>query len=391
MIYYFHITTVQKGRFSMKYNGDAKRIKAKVTPAKPVGESSDLFTDEPVKTPWEKEAEKEAARNALEPEENPLDYEPAPETEMDFMTEDEEKTRRKNIIIGAVIGLLLAALLIGGYIYHNQSGKIKGADVSTTATTSETQKYGSLEPTQNTTRTYKTPQLTVHKDEKGVWRSYAGLEKTVGYTGVVGNDTGWWYIENDVVNFKYNGIASNDFGDWLIENGKVASKFTGNYVYNGKMYRIQEGKVVGTEPLTNKATTSTTAKPTSANAAVPVTASPANTTAEATTAHEHHWIAIYDGDAIVQTGIRTGSACKCPDCGLIFANAALLESHVYSTEGHQAIKYDKDGGLDSMYIVSKDEVGNSDVIIEYTNGAVKYRCTVCGKETTNADETDFIQ
>lgn len=369
----------------MKYNGDAKRIKAKAAPEAPVDESSDLFSDEPVQTPWEKEA----AKAAPEADDNAVDYEPAPETEMDFMTEDEEKARKKSIIIGAVIGLLLAALLIGGFIYHNQSGKIKGANVSTTTT--ETQKYGSLEPTQNTTRTYKTPQLTVHKDENGVWRSYAGLEKTVGYTGVVGNDTGWWYVENDVINFKFNGIASNDFGEWLIENGKVNSNFTGNYVYNGKMYRIQDGKVIGTEPLTNKATTSTTAKATTANAAVPVTAAPANPTEAPTAAHEHHWIAIYDGDYQVQTGIRTGSACKCPDCGLIFANAALLESHIYTSENHQPIKKDKDGGLDSMYIVSKDEVGNSDVITGYTNGVVKYRCTECNKETTNADETDFIE
>ena len=155
----------------MKYNGDAKIIKAK-----PAEESSDLFTDEPVKTPWEKDAEK----NAPVTDENAVDYEPAPETDMDFMTEDEEKEHRKGVIIGAIIGLLIAGLLIGGYIYHNQSGKIKNANVSTTATTEKaSQKYGSLEPTQNTTRTYKTQQLTVHKDENGVWRSYAGLDKTV--------------------------------------------------------------------------------------------------------------------------------------------------------------------------------------------------------------------
>ena len=374
----------------MKYNGDAKIIKAKIPDPEPENKGSNLFTDEPVKTPWEKEAEK----NAPAPDENAVDYEPAPETDMDFMTEEEEKEHRKSVIIGAIIGLLIAGLLIGGYIYHNQTGKIRGANVSTTVTTEKaSQKYGSLEPTQNTTRTYKTQQLTVHKDENGVWRSYAGLDKTVGYTGVVGNDTGWWYVENDVINFKFNGIAENDYGSWLVENGKVNSKFTGNYVYNGRMYRIQEGMVIGTEPLTNRATTRapTTAPSTTVVPANVVPVNPVNPTEAPTTPHTHHWVAIYDGDAIVQTGIRTGSACKCPDCGLIFANAALLESHVNSTEGHQAIKYDKDGGLDSMYIVSKDEVGNSDVIIEYTNGAVKYRCTVCGKETTNADETDFIQ
>ncbi len=160
----------------MKYNGDAKIIKAKIPDPEPENKGSDLFTDEPVKTPWEKEAEK----NAPAPDENAVDYEPAPETDMDFMTEEEEKEHRKSVIIGAIIGLLIAGLLIGGYIYHNQTGKIRGANVSTTVTTEKaSQKYGSLEPTQNTTRTYKTQQLTVHKDENGVWRSYAGLDKTV--------------------------------------------------------------------------------------------------------------------------------------------------------------------------------------------------------------------
>ena len=329
----------------MKYNGDAKIIKAK-----PAEESSDLFTDEPVKTPWEKDAEK----NAPVTDENAVDYEPAPETDMDFMTEDEEKEHRKGVIIGAIIGLLIAGLLIGGYIYHNQSGKIKNANVSTTATTEKaSQKYGSLEPTQNTTRTYKTQQLTVHKDENGVWRSYAGLDKTVGYTGVVGNDTGWWYVENDVINFKYNGIASNDYGQWLVENGKVNTKFSGNYVYNGR-------------------TTATTSETT-------------------TTAHTHDWVAIYDGNPVVETGVRGASACRCPDCGLYFANASLLESHVATTPGHQPIKKDSEfGGLDSSYIVTKEEVGNNDVIVDYANGVVKYRCTVCGKETTNIDDTDLV-
>ena len=328
----------------MKYNGDAKIIKAKIPDPEPENKGSDLFTDEPVKTPWEKEAEK----NAPAPDENAVDYEPAPETDMDFMTEEEEKEHRKGVIIGAIIGLLIAGLLIGGYIYHNQTGKIRGANVSTTVTTEKaSQKYGSLEPTQNTTRTYKTQQLTVHKDENGVWRSYAGLDKTVGYTGVVGNDTGWWYVENDVINFKYNGIASNDYGQWLVENGKVNTKFTGNYVYNGRMYHIQDGMVIGNEPLTNKATTSTTSTTasTTSTTAVPASTTQAN--------HDHTWIAIYDGNAIVETGVRGASACRCPDCGLIFANANLLESHVYTTPNHQPLKKDAQfGGLDKSYIVN---------------------------------------
>ena len=44
----------------------------------------------------------------------------------------------------------------------------------------------------------------------------------------------------------------------------------------------------------------------------------------------------------------------------------------------------------------KDDVHDPDgnkyeVITGYTNGAVRYVCTSCGKETTNVDETDFIE
>lgn len=366
----------------MKYNGDAKKIKAKVVSSD--AETSDLFTDEPVKTPWEKEAEKKAQEQ--KDFEQEIDYTPAEETDMDFMTEEEEKNRKRNILIGVIAGILIAALLIGGFVYHNQSGKVRDANISTTA--SSTVAPGSLESSSvTTTRSYVTRQLTVHRDKNGVWRSYAGLDPTVGYTGVVGNDTGWWYVENDVVNFKFNGIAKNDYGEWLIENGKVNMNYSGEYVYNGLRYTIQNGKVIKTDQLTTKATTHVTST-TATNGST--TAAPANaSTTASTTAHEHNWVSIYDGDAIVETGIRNGSACICLDCGLIFANAELLEAHCYSSDGCNIVR-DKDfGGLDSKHILSKDEVGNKDVIVGYTKPENTYwKCTICGKETHDASEAD---
>lgn len=365
----------------MKYNGDAKRIKAKVVT--PEENGSDLFTDEPIKTPWEKEAEQEA--RAQKDSEQEIDYTPAAETDMDFMTEEEEKTRKKNILIGVIAGLLIAALLIGGFVYHNQSGKVKNANISTTASLSSTVAPGSLESTVPTTRTYVTRQLTVHRDQNGVWRSYAGLEPTVGYTGVVGNDTGWWYVENDVVNFKYNGIGKNDYGEWLIENGKVNLKYSGDYIFNNLKYTIQNGKVVKSERLTTTATTHVTS--TTAAATTKTTTTTSSTTT--TTTHEHNWVTIYDGDAIVETGIKNGSACICLDCGLIFANAELLESHCYSSEGCNIVRDKEFGGLDSKHILSKEEVGNKDVIVGYTKPDNTYwKCTICGAETRDANEAD---
>lgn len=312
-------------------------------------------------------------------------YEPAPETEMDFRTEEDEKKRKRNITIGALLGILLAAALIGGFVYHVQKGRIGDADVTVTVSTSRaTTRPGSLEPSNtSTTRHYVTRQLTVHKDENGVWRSYAGLEKTVGYTGVVGNDTGWWYVENDVVNFKFNGIADNDYGSWIIENGKVNLDYTGEYVYNGRLYYIRKGKVVKSEKMTTTTTTATTATTTTTTATTTTTEAPTETTTE----HDHHWVAVYDGNAIFRQG-TSRTAVKCLDCGLLFANAELLEAHAHAL--NHEVKYQENGyGLEEDHILSKDEVGDKEVIIGYENEENTYWvCTICGASTSSADEAD---
>ncbi len=341
--------------------------KIKLKKASSEEHTSDLFETAP-DNEWTR-AEREA-----EAEKEALDYEPAPETEMDFMTEEEEKLKKRNRIIGIVLGVLLAALLIGGFVYHNQHGKIRDTEVPTsTTTTILTTKPGSLEPEEATTRSYVSRQLTVHKDKNGVWRSYAGLDPTVGYTGVVGNDTGWWYVENDVVNFKYNGIGSNDYGEWLIENGKVNLKYSGNYIYNGKLYRIRGGKVVSSEKLT----TTTTAK-TSATTTTTSTTNTTGTTAS-TTQHEHKWVAVYDGNAIVED---MNHFCKCPECGLNFKDRQMLEAHAYAM--NHKLSADP---ADDAYNTGNDK---QEVIVGYTNpGNTYWVCTICGAETHNADDVDI--
>lgn len=329
--------------------------------------SSDLFETAP-DNEWTR-AEQEAKK-----EKEALDYEPAPETEMDFMTEEEEKENKKNRIIGIVLGVLLASLLIGGFVYHNQHGKIRDTEVPTTTTTTLlTTKPGSEIP-EATTRSYVTRQLTVHKDQKGVWRAYAGLDPTVGYTGVVGNDTGWWYVENDVVNFKYNGIASNDYGDWLIVNGKVDSKYSGKYIYNGRMYYIDGGKVVRSERLT----TTTTAPTTKTTSTTNTQSNTASTTAS-TTKHDHKWVAVYDGDAIVED---MNHFCKCPECGLNFKDRQLLEAHAYAM--NHTLSEDP---ANDAYNTGNDK---QEVIVGYTNPDNTYWvCTICGVTTRNADDVDI--
>ncbi|MBR5753616.1 MAG: hypothetical protein IKX83_03940 [Clostridia bacterium] len=335
--------------------------------SRPEEHTSDLFETVP-DNEWTR-----AEQKAREEKEK-LDYEPAPESDMDFMTEEEEKTKKKNRTIGVIIGLLLASLLIGGFLYHNTHGKINDAQVSTTVSTSRlTTKPGSLEPSELTTRSYVTKQLTVHRDQNGVWRSYAGLEQTVGYTGVVGNDTGWWYVENDVVNFKYNGIASNDYGSWLIENGKVNLKYTGEYVYDGHLYYIREGRVIKSERLT-------TTKPVSTTSATKTqsTTGTTGTTASTTAKCDHKWVAVYDGNAIVMDMSRF---CKCPECGLNFQDRELLESHAYAMDH----KLSADPA-DDVYNTGDQK---EEVIVGYTNSDNTYWvCTICGVTTKNADEVN---
>lgn len=358
----------------MKYNGDAKKIKTDKDEM-----SSSLFGDEP--SPLEGHGNETQDNNEL-------DYDPAPETEMDFATEEEDRQHKKGVIIGTVIGLLMAALLIGGYVYYHQSGKVQDEPVKTTGSADQSP----TEKTKNSTkRTYRTAELSIHKDEYGVWRSYAGLDKTVGYTGVVGNDTGWWYVENDLVNFKFNGIAENDYGAWIVENGKVNTDFTGYYVYKNLMYKIENGKVVGSQPLTNKATSrpATTTANNVANGAGGATGGQGN--GQPTTAPVTRWIKIYGGDEIIQTGINH-PACYCPDCGKYFKDSSLFEYHVNTTANHQPLAYDAEfGGLDGKYIKPKEEVGDNEVVIGYTDGVVKYRRLPDGYETTDINETDIIE
>lgn len=290
-----------------------------------------------------------------EPE--PLDFEPAPETEMNFMTEEEEKKRKRNIIIGVVIGLLIAALAIWGIITHIQNGQVNGNGVTVISTSRSSTKPGSLEPSNtSTTRTYATAQLTVHKDEKGVWRSYAGLEKTVGYTGVVGNDTGWWMVVNDLVDFTYNGIGKNDHGEWIVENGKVNTKYSGKYVFEDRLYTIKDGQVVYSEKIV-----ATTVAPTTTTTTTTTTAT------TTTTQHIHDWQPVYEGNA--ETSMQR-SYCMCPECGLKFANRSLLEDHAAGS-GHNLSAEASD---DVFYADEPTEV-----ITGYTG--TYYKCTECGATT----------
>ena len=292
-----------------------------------------------------------------------IDYEPAPETEMDFQTVEDDQKRRKNVTIGIVLGILLAAVLIGGAVYAMQQSRIANEPVPTTTTTVllTTGTPNLATTTDPGQRVYESDNLTVQKDENGIWRAYDGSEKTSGYTGVVQNANGWWYVKNDVVDFTYNGLANNDYGTWVIKNGKVDFSYNGNYEFGGHTFVVKNGKVVGTADTTTT-TQSTTAKDGST-----------------VTAHEHHWVSVYDGNATIVTGVRT-PVCKCPECGLLFKDRELLESHALA-ERHTL----SEEPADDVVIPSED----SEVITGYQNEENTYWvCSLCGAETHNAEDVD---
>ncbi len=358
----------------MKFNGDAKRIKTKAVKPEDAELEKDLLFD------------KTASKNA----------DSSPETDPPG-SDDEEAAHKKNVRIGITIGVIIAALLLAAFFYHNQSGKIRNADISTTSTVSTSVKYGSLDGNDTGARTYRTDQLTVRQDENGVWRSYAGLEPTVGYTGVVGNDTGWWYVENDVVNFDFTGIADNDYGSWFVIKGKVQTNYSGKVVYKGQMYRVEKGKVTSVEPLTNKATTSTTSATTKAAETTVVPSSTATTT-EATTAgahDQHHVVVLYGGDPLQLTRIVPNRGyLKCADCGEYYATAADLYSHVYSNlDTHNPIEESEEGGPADKHIVSGADIQDQKVykFDTYEPNVIGYYCIDCGKRVTDVDPTYFIE
>ena len=106
---------------------------------------------------------------------------------------------------------------------------------------------------------------SVEKNSNGWWKITNG-KVDFNYTGVARNANGWWYckggkvqfdantvakneygwwvIQKGKVNFNFNGIAKNEYGSWYCSGGKVQFNYSGTVYYNGRDYRIKDGKVV---------------------------------------------------------------------------------------------------------------------------------------------------
>lgn len=73
-----------------------------------------------------------------------------------------------------------------------------------------------------------TSNRTVAYDEgTGSWCAFKGGVIDTGYTGVVGNEYGYWYIKNGFLDWSYTGVAGNEYGYWYIKNGALDWSYTG--------------------------------------------------------------------------------------------------------------------------------------------------------------------
>lgn len=69
---------------------------------------------------------------------------------------------------------------------------------------------------------------TVAYDERtGSWCAFKNGAVDTGYTGVVGNEYGYWYIKNGFLDWSYTGVAGNEYGYWYIKNGSLDWSYTG--------------------------------------------------------------------------------------------------------------------------------------------------------------------
>ena len=58
----------------------------------------------------------------------------------------------------------------------------------------------------------------------------ASANNTYGYTGLVPNEYGWWYVNNGQVDFNYNGLVyDQNVGWWLVRDGAIDFGYNGLY------------------------------------------------------------------------------------------------------------------------------------------------------------------
>lgn len=129
-----------------------------------------------------------------------------------------------------------------GKVNFNKYGIVKYNNKRYTVVAGQVQNSAATGYTTN----YDSTKLTVKKNvSDGNWYAYKENGKVAtDYTGIAGNEYGWWRVENGKVDFNANGLYQNERGLWYVENGKVNFQYTGPFADQlGDAYYVVNGLV----------------------------------------------------------------------------------------------------------------------------------------------------
>ena len=82
----------------------------------------------------------------------------------------------------------------------------------------------------------------IAQNEYGWWYMRDGKVSSK-LTGIVQTDTGWWYVKDGQIDYTFTGLVDNGYGLYYIQKGKLDWSFNGTITYEGKTYKIVNGKV----------------------------------------------------------------------------------------------------------------------------------------------------
>ncbi len=83
------------------------------------------------------------------------------------------------------------------------------------------------------------------RDNKDSKKAYSGVQAAPqAYTGLKMQNGEWVYMVNGIVAVGFTGIVTNIHGNWYVREGKIDITYTGDVKFEGKIYKIVRGKSI---------------------------------------------------------------------------------------------------------------------------------------------------
>jgi len=83
------------------------------------------------------------------------------------------------------------------------------------------------------------------KNNKDSKKPYSGVQAAPqAYTGIKLQNNEWVYMVNGIVADGFTGIVANLHGNWYVREGKIDITYTGDVNFEGKIYKIVRGKSI---------------------------------------------------------------------------------------------------------------------------------------------------